>query len=75
MRITVGNWCSTVGNRQSWDYSLSVTDARQKALLLRIVEQLGLADAEWEPLDAEVQERDNCRLDWLLHAAGRLEPG
>ena len=43
--------------QQGYDYSLSVTDACQKAPLLRIVEQLQLAEGGREPLDAEGQER------------------
>ncbi len=43
--------------RKGWDDSVSVTDLRQKAPLLRLVDAMGLREDEWEPLDAAGQER------------------
>ncbi len=43
--------------RKSWDYSVSVTDPRQKAPLLRLAAARGLREEEWEPLDAAGKER------------------
>lgn len=43
--------------QRGWDYSLSVTDPRQKAPLLRIVEAVQLAEAEWVALDEDGHER------------------
>ncbi len=43
--------------RKSWDYSVSVTDPRKKAPILRLAAAMGLREDEWEPLDAAGKER------------------
>ncbi len=43
--------------RKGWDDSGSVTDPRQKAPLLRLVDAMGLREDEGEPLDAAGKER------------------
>ncbi len=43
--------------RRGWDASVSVTDPRQKAPLLRLAAARGLREDEWEPLDAAGKER------------------
>ncbi len=43
--------------RKGWDDSGSVTDPRQKAPILRLVDARGLREDEWEPLDAAGKER------------------
>ena len=45
--------------QRGWDYSVSVTDPRRKAPLLRIVEALELAEEEWVELEAD---GEHCRL-------------
>ncbi len=43
--------------RKGWDYSVSVTDPRKKAPILRLAAAMGLREDEWEPLDAAGKER------------------
>ncbi len=43
--------------RKSWDYSVSVTDPRKKAPILRLAAAMGLREDEGEPLDAAGKER------------------
>ncbi len=43
--------------RKGWEYSVSGTDPRQKAPLLRLAAARGLREDEWEPLDAAGKER------------------
>ncbi len=43
--------------RKGWEYSVSVTDPRQKAPILRLVDARGLREDEGEPLDAAGKER------------------
>ena len=41
------------GRQRGWEYSISVTDPCKKAPVLRTVEEMELAAAEWTALDAE----------------------
>ena len=41
---------------RGWDYSISVTDARKKRPVLRMVAAMELADRDWTPLDPERRE-------------------
>ncbi len=43
--------------RKGWEYSVSVTDPRQKAPMLRLAAARGLREDEGEPLDAAGKER------------------
>ncbi len=43
--------------RKGWDDSVSVTDPRKKAPILRLAAAMGLREDEWEPLDAAGKER------------------
>ena len=49
----LADWCRERG----WEYSISVTDPRQKAPVLRIVAGMALAEGEWTALDAEGREQ------------------
>ena len=42
---------------RGWDYSVSVTDPRKKAPLLRILEEAQVQEWEWRPLDERGYER------------------
>ena len=43
---------------RAWDYSISVTDSRNKGRLLRVVQAMELADAEWKSPEPERREED-----------------
>ncbi len=60
LRADSAYYCKDVAGycrRKGWDYSVSVTDPRQKAPMLRLAAARGLREDEWEPLGAAGKER------------------
>ncbi len=60
LRADSAYYCKDVASycrRKGWEYSVSVTDPRQKAPILRLAAARGLREDEGEPLDAAGKER------------------